>query len=214
MAFLTLVMEPTVAIAALVLPIVATNVQQYFTTPHRMETARNYSWIAASLIVSIFITAMLITQLPESFLVIAIGAVMCLFSLHTLSGFRLPMGSSPPWQIGVGISAGICGGLSAIWAPPIVMYLLARNVSKDQFVSACGFLFMVGSIPLGAGLMVSGVLNSETLALSLVGLLTAMAGFKLGARFRQRLANDTFRKAVLIAFFILGARLVVSGVMR
>src|SRR5690606_28810551 len=148
------------------------------------------------------------------FLVIAIGVVMCVFAVHALSGFRIPVGRGPMSQIGVGLTAGVCGGLSAIWAPPIAMYLLSLNVSRDRFVSGCGFLFLVGSLPLAAGLTVSGVLNSRTMALSMVALVVSILAFRLGAALRSRLANDTFRKAALIAFLVFGARPIVTGVTR
>ena len=37
--------------------------------------------------------------------------------------------------------AGVLGGLSSIWSPPVAMYLLARNVSKIEFIGATGFYF-------------------------------------------------------------------------
>lgn len=121
------------------------------------------------------------------------------------------MGDGRFWQMGVGIAAGVCGGLSAIWAPPIVMYLIARNVSRDRFVSACGFLFMIGSFPLAAGLIIAGVLDGGTLMLSLIGTVIAVAAFRFGATLRSRLANDTFRRIVLVAFLVMGARLILTG---
>ncbi len=211
MALLTLVMEPTSAMAVLVLPIVATNIMQYATTPHRLDTARRYPWTAATLVAVIFVTALFVSRVPDDFLVIAIGVVMCLFSMHALSGFSVPAGGGAPWQIGVGLAAGVCGGLSAIWSPPIVMYLLSRNVTRDEFVSACGFLFLAGSVPLGAGLILSGVVTGSTLWLSLACLAVTLASFRLGTVLRRRLANDTFRKLVLVSFFVFGARLVVTG---
>jgi uncharacterized protein len=211
MAILTLVMEPTKAISIVALPIIVTNLQQFFSSRNRLQTARSYSWIAGALVVSIFLTALFIKRVPESFLIIAIGVVMCVFAMHSLSGFRVPMGDGRWWQTGVGLAAGICGGLSAIWAPPIVMYLISRNVSRDQFVAACGFLFMIGSFPLAAGLIIAGVLDGQTLVLSLIGTAIAVATFRFGASLRARLANDTFRKIVLVAFLLMGMRLVMTG---
>jgi uncharacterized membrane protein YfcA len=211
MALLTWRMAPTVAISVVAIPIIATNLLQFFSMPKRLETARSLGWVAASLTISIFVTASLVTRFPESFLVIAIGAVMMFFSLHALLGFRLPIGDSVGWQLGTGIASGICGGLSSIWAPPVVMYLLARNVDKDAFVSGTGFLFMVGSVPLAAGLVLAGVLDGETLALSLLCTVVALAAFRLGAALRRRLASETFRRLVLGAFLVMGLRLVISG---
>lgn len=214
MALLTLVMDPTDAMSVLVLPIIATNVMQYLTTPHRRETAERYGWTAATLVAVIFFTALFVSRVPHAFLVTAIGIVMCVFAAHGLSGFTIPVGSGRAWQIGLGLAAGLCGGLSAIWSPPIAMYLLSRRVTKDEFVSACGFLFLAGSVPLGAGLLVSGVVTGRTFALSVISLGVALASFRLGATLRSRLASETFRKLVLVTFFVFGARLVLTGLTR
>ncbi len=214
MALLTLVMAPAEAMSVLVLPIIATNVIQYLTTPHRRETTRGYGWTATTLVATIFVTALFVSRVPDALLVTAIGVVMCLFAAHGLSGFTIPVGTSRTWKAGVGVVAGVCGGLSAIWSPPIVMYLLSRRVTKDEFVSACGFLFLAGSVPLGAGLLISGVVTSRTFLLSAISLAVALASFRLGAALRARLASETFRKLVLMTYFVFGARLVVTGLTR
>lgn len=213
MALLTLVMAPTEAISVLALPIILTNIQQFFSAPNPRQTAMTYRWVAVPLVVMIFLTALSITQFPESFLITAIGVVMCLFSVHALFGFSLPIGPGRGAQLSVGIAAGICGGLSAIWAPPVVMYLIARRVGKDEFVAATGFLFLVGSIPLAAGLVFSGVLDSDTLGLSLACAVVTVLSFRLGAKYRSSLGNETFRKVVLVAFLIMGARLIYTGLL-
>jgi len=40
-------------------------------------------------------------------------------------------------QIITGVVCGVLGGLTAVWAPPIVIYLSALRLDKDAFVRTC-----------------------------------------------------------------------------
>jgi len=91
------------------------------------------------------------------------------------------------------------------------MYLMARNIQKDEFIAAAGFLFLAGCFPLALGLYLSGVLTTVTAIKSLMGLVVVLIGFRIGESLRGRVSQELFRKVVLIAFLIMGARLVVTG---
>jgi len=101
--------------------------------------------------------------------------------------------------------------LSSIWSPPVAMYLLARNVSKAEFIGATGFLFLAGSIPLAIGLAFAGVLTIDTILHSLMGLIVVLIGFRIGEWLRGHVQQDSFRRIVLWAFLIMGGRLIAVG---
>ena len=91
------------------------------------------------------------------------------------------------------------------------MYLLARNVSKAEFIGATGFLFLAGSIPLAIGLAFAGVLTTDTILHSLMGLIVVLIGFRIGEWLRGRVNQESFRRIVLWAFLIMGGRLITVG---
>ena len=211
MAFLTLVMDPTIAISLLTLPIIFTNVMQYARCENPRPIARKYWVFALAIIVSIFITSFFILSYPKAILTISIGLAMIAFSLTQMTGARLPIGSGYGWHVGVGLFSGVLGGLSSIWSPPVAMYLLARDVDKSEFIGATGFLFLAGSLPLAAGLALAGVLTIDTVLHSLMGLIVVLVGFRIGEMLRNYLPQGIFRKIVLWAFLIMGARLLAIG---
>ena len=92
------------------------------------------------------------------------------------------------------------------------MYLIARNYSKEQFLSASGFLFLVGSFPLGAGLYFSGVLTVKPLFQSLLALAFVLIGFRAGEIIRDYVDQKFFRNCVLISFLVMGFRLIYEGI--
>ena len=211
MAFLTLVMDPTIPISLLTLPFIFTNVMQYAGCENTRPIARQYWVFALAIIVSIFITSFFIMSYPKAILKIPIGLALIAFSLTQMTGARLPIGGSYGWHVGVGMFSGVLGGLSSIWSPPVAMYLLARDVDKSEFIGATGFLFLAGSLPLAAGLALAGVLTIDTVLHSLMGLIVVLIGFRIGETLRNFVPQGIFRKIVLWAFLIMGARLLAIG---
>lgn len=213
MAFLTLVMPPTEAIPLLWLSILATNSLQFAHAPNKIDIAKEYWLFALAIMVCIFLTAMFIPKYPTALLTVAIGAAMVLFSLNLLLGVKLRIGPGRGWHLGFGVLSGVLGGISSIWSPTVAMYLVARDVSKERFIGATGFLFLAGVLPLGAGQLVAGILTFPVLLKSALALCVVLVGFRIGELLRKRVSQDLFRKIVLIAFLLMGLRLIANGLM-
>lgn len=213
MAFLTLVMAPTQAIALLIMPIVFTNLFQYTRSKDRAGIAHRYKYFGAAIIISIFVTSLFIANYPTALLTVAIGVAMVVFAVNLLFGLSIPVGPGVGWQVGIGLVAGVLGGLSSIWSPPVAMYLIVRKVSKEEFIGATGFLFLCGCFPLALGLFLSGVINGGTVVQSFIALIFALIGFRIGEMLRNRISQDLFRKVVLFAFLVMGLRLIAVGLL-
>jgi hypothetical protein len=100
------------------------------------------------------------------------------------------------------------GGLTAIWSPPMVIYLLSRRVEKAEFVRATGLLILLGSLPLCVGLWRAGLVTGPNALVSVAMVAPAMAGFTLGEVLRRRLDTGRFRIAVLALFLLMGLNLI------
>ena len=211
MAILTLVIEPTIAISLLTLPIIFTNIMQYASCESPRLIAAKYWLFGVAIMSSIFVTSLFILSFPTAMLTISIGFAMIIFSLTQMFGARMPMGPGHGWHVAVGLFSGTLGGLSSIWSPPVAMYLLTQNVSKDEFIGATGFLFLAGSIPLATGLALAGVLTMTTTLHSLMGLVVVLSGFKIGEWLRGHVPQNIFRQIVLWAFLLMGSRLIIVG---
>ena len=154
---------------------------------------------------------MYIADYPTALLTVAIGVAMVVFSLNLLLGVKLNIGPGKGWQVGFGLLSGTLGGISSIWSPTVAMYLVARDATKEQFIAATGFLFLAGVIPLGAGQILAGILTVPVLIKSILGLAVVLIGFRVGEILRNRVSQTLFRRAVLIAFLIMGLRLIWTG---
>lgn len=114
-------------------------------------------------------------------------------------------------EIGVGIVAGLFGGLSGVWGPPILLYLIARGVSKRDMMQAQGTLYFLGSLVLLAAHLRSGLLAGPGGALSALLLIPAVAGMAAGLAAHDRLDQQTFRKITLFVLVIAGLNLLRRG---
>lgn len=213
MALLTLIIPPTQAIALLWLSILVTNIVQFARAPDKGDIAREYMPFAIAIVGSIFVVSMFIADYPTALLTVAIGLAMVIFALNQLLGFRLKIGEGRGWQVGFGLVAGTLGGISSIWSPPVAMYLVARNASKERFIGVTGFLFLAGVVPLGAGQLVAGILTWTTFVQSIFALGVVLVAFRVGELLRGRVSQDLFRTAVLIAFLLMGLRLIAIGLL-
>ena len=162
---------------------------------------------------SIFLTSLFINDYPTALLTVAIGSAMVIFSLNLLFGVTVPIGPSPVWQGAFGVVAGVLGGLSSIWSPPVAMYLIARDTPKERFIGAAGFLFLAGCVPLGIGLVMSGLITWVVIIKSSLGLATTLIGFRVGEILRERVSQNRFRQIVLVAFLLMGMRLIAVGLL-
>ena len=84
-------------------------------------------------------------------------------------------------------------------------------MDKDRFISATGFLFLAGAVPLIFGLIFGGVLTKEAAMQSIFGLIFVLTGFRVGEILRNKTSQSWFEKAVLIAFLFMGIRLIGVG---
>ena len=119
------------------------------------------------------------------------------------------------WQLGMGSIAGIIGGLTSIWGVPIIIYLILRKASPQEFVDTTGFLFLIAVIPATIGYYYTGVFLLEMVPIAIFCAVFAVIGMRLGRYVRLKINAETFKKVLLCLFFIIGVRLISSffGVM-
>lgn len=207
------VTEPLNAIALVIVPMVVTNLWQIIRCGHIVRTIRRYGPFAFTLCVFIFISSHFAKDIPAPILQICVGTVVTLFAIDAL--WRKPFTLNPrydlPVQLCAGSLGGLLGGIAGIWSPPMVGYLMARQLDKDEFVRALGFLIFSGSVFLCIGYVQAGILTTSMAKISAVMVIPALIGFTLGELIRRRLGAERFRKLVLIFFMVMGLNLIRRG---
>lgn len=212
---LSLFLDPLVAVAGIVLPIVMSNLLQVMRFPWSQagEAVREYWRYIVIVCVMIVVVAQFITAIPTQTFYLVLGIPVLLLSLIQLFGVRIRI--APSWrrssEWAVGLLAGALGGLTGTWGPPTVLYLIALETPKAKQLLVQGVVYSLGSVSLLAGHLQSGVLNPVTLPWSAALLIPAFLGMRVGFWMSDRLNPDAFRKATLIVLVIAGANLVRRG---
>lgn len=185
------------------------NAWQVFRSGEALRALKDYRIFAVVLVLVLWPTTALTAAVSQATLLIILSAVIVGFALINLmvTPPRLPDRLDKPAQVVGGILGGLLGAFTAIWAPPVVAYLIARRVDKDEFVRVTGLLFLLGSLPLCIGFWQQNLLTGGLAVISAAMILPTLAGFALGEAIRRRLPAERFRTIVLLIFLAMGLNL-------
>lgn len=210
---LTFFYEPRYAVSLILITIMATNLRQATQGGRVLDIIRRYWVFNLIAIVFIFCVAIVGASVPVPALLIFVGVGMTLFALTSLFVDMplLPPRYDKAAQVVAGLGSGILGGLTAIWGPPLVVYLMSLHMERRAFVQALGVMFTSQSVPLTLGFIVSGELTAETAILSAGLLVPAFSGMYFGEKMRDRIDTKLFFRLFLTAFLLLGLNLIRRG---
>ena len=200
-----------VAVALLVVPTLVSNVSQTLRQGFgaAVATLRDFWWMNVVLVAMIALSAQLVVALPDRALFGLLGAAVCTFGVTQLAGWHLRFRAEHRRAVetAVAVVGGFFGGISGVWGPPIVMYLLAAHLPKAEMIRAQSLSFLLGAIVLLFAYLHTGVLDATTLPASAWLVLPTMAAMVVGYRVHDRLDQQRFRTATLAVLVVTGLNL-------
>ncbi|QBX33621.1 sulfite exporter TauE/SafE family protein [Paracoccus liaowanqingii] len=206
------IMPAPVALAAMILPTLFTNIQQAVRDGRAEAVASAVKFRLHIAMVAIFIcvSAGFVTMFPQWLMYAALGVPITLFALLQLSERPLVLNlrhqrRAEGWS---GVIGGLYGGISGIWGPPLIVYLLSIGTEKREQVRVQGVVFLIGAVVLTGAHLVSGLLNAATVPLSLVLCIPAFAGMMAGFALQDRLDVGQFRRWTLVLLILTGLNLI------
>jgi len=213
---LTTVLEPRLAVAALILPIVLSNGLQTFRTGigPAIEAVRDSWRFVLSVCVAIAIFAQFVPHIDPRVFYLVLGIPVVVLSLIQLLGVKFSVAPANRWWVEwiAGILSGILGGLAGTWGPPTVLYLIAIDMPKVRQIVVQGVIYGAGAVTLLFAHIASGILNAGTAPFSALMILPALFGMWLGFKVQDRLDQQVFRRAVLAVLIVAGLNLVRRGI--
>ena len=209
-AGMTLVLDPRVAIAIILFPMMVLNVWQWLSSRDLLRSAKQYAPFSVILFFSVALVSFFMKDVGDQYLMLVLGCVIILFVVVSWSGKlpSLPVKYDLKAQVCFGLLAGVIGGMTSAWAAPMGIYLSMRKTPKDEFVRASGFMITAGSLPLCLSYIQLGFLTGPLALTSLIMIVPAMAGFGVGAMIRNRLSQRIFKNVVLVIFLGLAINLI------
>lgn len=205
MAILPLFITPISAITVIALPIVVTNIQQLFSEKEWRHIIIKYRYMALFMLLASFLSSQILTQISVDLITAIIGFALVLFAIYSLFNFTLPITSHSVWQIIAGASSGLLSGMTGIQSTAII-YFASLDISRNEFVGAVGYIFLVGGLGLSIGLINNNLLNSSSAILSIAAVLFSTVGFKLGSLLRPYIHSELFKKLLFLLMLIIGMK--------
>ena len=205
-------LPPDMALAGLVLPTLTSNISQAFRQGFgpAKGTARKYWRILVATIVFIPISAQFFWAIPQALFLLLLGLPITAFAGAQLAGLPLAIGiahrARAQWVSGV--IGGLYGGVSGIWGPPLIVYLLSTKTEKIETIRVQGVVFLIGAVVLLAAHLQSGLLNAPRLTFSALLVLPALIGQAIGFALQDRLDQTRFRRATQVLLVLTGLNLI------
>ena len=209
-------MPVELALAGMMLPTLITNLSQTMRQgwPAAWGSIRQYWRMLLAIVLFMLLSAQGLTFLSGPVLLAILGVPIIGFALLQLRGnlmhITVARRRSAEWISG--IVGGLYGGITGVWGPPVMMYLISVDTGKRDMVRVLGIVFMIGAVALIAGHLVSGVANVQSLTFSALLVVPGMLGMWLGYLVQDRLDAERFRRWTLIMMVILGLNLLRQAV--
>ena len=208
-------MSAELALAALILPTLVTNLWQALRNgvEAAVNSLRRFKVFLIVGGVCLVASAQLVVRLEEQQLFLMIGIPVACFVVLQLSGWQPKI--APEHRLKseaiVGALAGTTGGVSGVWGPPTVAYLTAIDTPKREQIRVQGVIYGLGATALFGAHLQSGVLAGPSLGLSLAMLPPALLGMWAGQKVQDRLDQARFKRLTLIILFLGGLNLIRRG---
>ena len=103
-----------------------------------------------------------------------------------------------------GLISGVTGGMFAMSGPPAVVYLLAVNKDKDNYLANAQFYFTLNGIYALAVRALTGQITLDMLLYVPIGLAAVFIGTLLGRKVSDRIKASTMRKLVYAVMMVGG----------
>ena len=217
-ALLTAMLGFAEAMALMLAPSLVTNIWQALAGKAFIDIIRRQWPLLVTACLATLVFVHFSVSVNATYLLILLGAILCLYSAISLLTPHLTIAIAPPrtgWiSPVVGVVTGAITGLTGTFVVPAVPYFQALGLPRHVLVQTMGVWFTIATLSLGAGLNINGLLSTELTQLSVVAIVPALAGMWIGQRVREKLPEQKFRTAFFITLLILGIYIAARAILR
>jgi uncharacterized membrane protein YfcA len=216
MGLLAVTMQPSHALAIVIVPAVVTNIWQTFVGPYLRDIIRRLWPLMAGTVIGIWLNAGLLTGPYARYGAVVLGVLLVIYAIVGLSKFSFRVARSNEKWIGgiVGLITGVVSAATGVQVLPSMPFMQAIGMEKDELVQALGVYVTIATLALAFNLTSAGLLDTSTALPGAVAMASAFAGMFIGQAVRSRMQPEAFRRWFLIAMILLGLYLVGSAVYK
>ena len=204
---MALVIPVQTAVALMAIPVVVANVWQASQTK-QLGTVVSRFWPAfVAILIGTYAGVAILSAIDERNLLLIVGVVVIVFTVLQASTYKLHLAAAMEKPAGVvfGLASGVIGGLSSMFGPMLIIYLVSiRDLGKERFVASISFLYLACVVPWTLILIWFGVLDTRLALLSGAATIPVVVGMFLGQKLRHRVSDQKFNRLVLIVLMASG----------
>lgn len=209
-ASMAIVIDAPAAVALMPVPILLTNLRQALRGGHARRALRRFWRLLLFLPLGTVVGVKVLTGVDQTTVTGLVGGIVVVFALAGQVRFdwRVSPRRDRQLQPLVGLSSGLIGGVSTVFAPPIIMHMLSLRLPKDEYVGAVGLAYLVGIVCMILALAGFGRMGPSEALWSAAATVPVFAGMLVGERLRGRVPEPAFRRAVLVLLLLSGLNMV------
>lgn len=214
-ATMAIVIDAPSAVALMPIPILLTNLRQALRGGHATRALRRFWRLLLFLPLGTVVGVRVLTGVDQATVAGIVGGIVVVFALvgQVRFAWRVSAPRERRLQPLVGLSAGLIGGVSTVFAPPIIMLMLSLRLPKDEYVGAVGLAYLVGIVCMILALAGFGRMGASEALWSAAATVPVFAGMLVGERLRGRVPESAFRRAVLVLLLLSGLNMVRQSLM-
>jgi uncharacterized protein len=216
MGLLAVTMQPSRALAIVIVPAIVTNIWQTFVGPYLRDIVRRLWPLMAGTVIGIWLNAGLLTGPYAPYGIVILGLLLVIYAIVGLSRFSFKVARRDEKWIGgiVGIVTGLISAATGVQVIPSMPFMQAIGMERDELVQALGVFFTTATVALAFNLTTAGLMTAATALPGAVAMAASFAGMFIGQVVRTRMQPDVFRRWFLIAMILLGLYLAGSALIK
>ena len=196
------------AVIIMAAPVVVANLWQVREAGDVGGTARRFWPAFIALLCGTWIGVAILKGIDEQMLLAIVGVLVICFTILQASPRKVLIPSRHERLAGVGFcsTSGIIGGLSSMFGPMLILYLVSLgSLNRHQFVATISFLYVAAVVPWTLIMLYVGILTPSLLAMSIAAVLPLVVGLVAGRAIRNRINEELFHRLVIGILLVSGA---------
>lgn len=209
------VMSLRLAIPLLVVPVMITNVWQAMQGAQFGPLFRRFLTMNLGSCIGLWFGTRLLYAIDDARpFAVVLGLMVCAYAAMNLSALKIRIHArhEPVISPVLGLASGVLGGVTGSIGVPMIVYLQALGLNKEDFVQAINFTFFAASLVWVAALINEGALDVHTAVVSSAAVIPAVVGMGAGRMIRDRISQQRFRIFVFAFLIVTGVSLIAKAV--
>jgi uncharacterized membrane protein YfcA len=166
--------------------------------------------ITAASIVGVVVGSHLLAIASPALLSVLVGLTTIIFALISAAKVQpeLPVGKRSLIGSLLGLGAGVLGGTTSVFAPPLIMYFHTLRLPKRDFLLLLNLVLGATTLVQIGSFVSLGLFSGQLLLDAAMTVVCVAIGVGIGLVIQERINQKLFNRAVILVIFLIGLNLV------